>query len=347
MTLPAADSSPVPPALFPDLASVWGHEAPKRALEVAAAGGHPLLLVGPTGAGKSLLARCLPGLLPPLTAEEAQAVAEVYARTGEPPPPGRPVRVPGPSLSRAGLLGGGAAGGRPGEAGLAVHGVLILDDLALLHRATRQVLCAVLDGGHQAPPWLTAAALRPCPCGRLAPQDAACGCPPALVRRHLARIDGALLDRFEIQVEVPALTRRELASAGETSAAVAARVAGARRFRDERAGRAGCRPAELDPDCRSLLATAVERLALSARAVARVQQVARTIADLAGSPEVRATHLAEAIQYRGRAAGWVSPLAEDGHPPDRGHAAGSPALPGSAAAPPRSHARPVSGRGSR
>ncbi len=301
MSLPAADAQqvPAPSSFIQDISSVWGHEAPKRALEVAAAGCHPLLLVGPTGAGKSLLARCLPGLLPPLAPEEARAVADVYARSGEAPPPGRPVRVPGAGLSAAGLLG--AAGRRPGEADLSACGVLILDDLAVLRRATRQALCTVLDHLDQPPPCLVVAALRPCPCGGLAPPGAACGCPPALVRRHLAQIDGALLDRFELQVEVPSLSRRELVSAGETSAAVAARVAAARRWR---AGR--CRPGELDPACRSLLATAVERLGLSARAVAGVQQVARTIADLAGSPEVRSTHLAEAIQYRSRATGGVS-----------------------------------------
>jgi magnesium chelatase family protein len=299
MSLPIEDISPTRDRdPFPDLAAVWGREPAKRAMEVAVAGGHSLLLVGPTGAGKSLLARCLPSLLPPLAPEEAAAVAEVHARAGQAPPFGRPVRAPGADVSAAGLLGDAGAGQRPGEAGLAVYGVLILDDLAALRRVARQALCALLDRqGHRdhdhARPAVVAAALRPCPCGGLALPDTACGCTPALLRRHLARIDGALLDRFDLQVDIPSLSNRELTGGGETGSTVAARVAAARRYRTERGG-----PAAFEPACRGLLAAALARLGLSARALDRVRQVACTIADLAGSAQVRATHLAEALQYR-------------------------------------------------
>jgi magnesium chelatase family protein len=302
---------PAAPGSSPDLAEVWGHEAPKRALEVAAAGGHSLLLVGPTGVGKSLLARCLAGLLPPLGPEETREVAEIYARAGEPPPPGRPVRCPGRGLTPAGLLGhslrgvSGASGGgrcnsRPGEVDLARHGVLILDDLAALGRATRQALCEALDVAGESSFQLVAA-LRPCPCGGLAKQDESCACTPALIRRHLDRIDGALLDRIALSSEVPALRPREIARSGEASAAVAARVAAARRLRGERR-RERLTLDALDPGCRSLLARAVERLGLSPRALGQTVQVARTIADLAGSGMPRGIHLAEAIQYSGPAA---------------------------------------------
>ncbi len=282
----------------PDLADLWGLEAAKRVLEVAAAGGHSLLFVGPTGAGKSLLARCLPGLLPPLSPDEAQAVAETYARAGEPPPLGRPVRCPAASLPPASLFGasGGQRNRRPGEVHLARHGVLILDDLAFLRRSARQALCGMLDGEEAAPCWLVAA-LRPCPCGGLARPDASCGCPPAVRRRYQARIDGALLDRIDLHAEVPALSPRELGRAGETSVEAAARVGEAHRFRAERQR---SRPAgtSLDAAGRDLLVAAVQRLGLSPRAVTRALRIARTIADLAGSDVPRHIHLAEALQYR-------------------------------------------------
>ncbi len=257
---------------------------------MAAAGGHSLLLVGPTGVGKSLLARCLPGLLPPLAPEEARAVAEIYARAGETPPPGRPVRRPLTGLSPARLCGGR----RPGEVQLAGHGVLILEDLASLGRAAQQALSEALDGMAQAPCFLLVAALRSAACGRCDEPGAACGCPLGLGRRERARIDAALLDRFDLCTQMEAPTRRQIACAGEAGAAVAARVGAARRLR---VGRPGPAPL-LVPAGRDLLSAAVERLGLSPRTVVRVQEVARTIAALAGSPEVRAAHVVEAVQYR-------------------------------------------------
>jgi magnesium chelatase family protein len=269
---------------------------------VAAAGGHSLLLVGPTGVGKSLLARCLPGLLPPLAQEEAREVAAAYARAGEPPPPGRPVRAPGLGLSPARLRGGGR---RPGELDLARCGVLVLDDLAVLDRVARQALCEALDRLEEEPSWQLIAALRPCPCGSLGDLDEACGCPPGRVRRHRARFDDPLIDRIDLHVEAGLPTPRELAHAGEGSAAVAARVAAACRFRGGLCSKAGA----LDPFCRDLLAAAVERLRLSPRAVSRVRRVARTIADLAGSPQISRYHFAEALAYRYlfRSEAWLAP----------------------------------------
>jgi magnesium chelatase family protein len=260
-----------------DLAQVRGQEAAKRALEVAAAGGHPIALVGPGGAGKSMLARCLPGLLPAPTEER--------------------VRAPHSNVT-AKALGG--------ELDLAEGGALILDDLPLLRLATLRALAEALDGGSSAQ---IVATMRPCPCGDLGDRLNECGCTTGTVRRHRARV-AVVLDRLDIVVAVPALTLGELrARAGECSARVAARVAAAREIQTHRGGlNAAMGPAEIQAHCpldspaRQLFDTAFERLARSAAALHRVLRVARTLADLAGADRMGAAHVAEAVQYQGT--GW-------------------------------------------
>ena len=264
-----------------DLAHVRGQEAAKRALEVAAAGGHPIALVGSGGAGKSMLARCLPGLLPATTEE-------------------RPVRSPHCRVTAKALRG---------ELDLAADGVLILDDLPLLRPATLRTVAEALDGGVSAQ---IVATMRPSPCGHLGDRLHECVCTAGAVRRHRARV-APVLDRLDLIVTVPALTLGELrASAGECSARVAARVAAAREIQSHRGDglNAAMGPAAIQAHCpldgpaRQLLDTAFERLALSAAALHRVLRVARTLGDLAGAERLGVAHVAEAVQYRGHGVGW-------------------------------------------
>jgi magnesium chelatase family protein len=263
-----------------DLARVRGQEAAKRALEVAAAGGHPIALIGPGGAGKSMLARCLPGLLP--------------AATGE-----RPVRSPHRRVTAKALHG---------ELDLAADGTLILDDLPSLRPATLRALAEALDGRLSAQ---IVATMRPCPCGHLGDRLHECVCTAGTVRRHRARV-APVLDHLDVVVAVPALTLGELrARAGECSSRVAARVAAARAVQAHRGGlNAAMGPAEIQAHCRldsparQLLDTAFERLALSAAALHRVLRVARTLADLAGAERLSAAHVAEAVQCRGQGVAW-------------------------------------------
>ncbi len=305
-----------------DLAEVRGQAVARRALEIAAAGGHHLLMVGPPGSGKSMLASRLPGILPPLTAAEALVVTRLHSAAGSRSPGRglmvkRPFRAPHHSVTVAGLIGGGSPP-RPGELSLAHQGVLFLDELAEYRRGlldalrepleTGRVFLSRASGRSSFPArTLLVAAMNPCFCGWLGHPKRACRCNPADHARYAARISGPILDRLDLQIEVPALTSTELLAAvpGEPSAVVRERVLAARarqharRALNARLPNAALREhCALDVDARRLVADAVDRGGMSARAVHRALRVARTIADLAREERVSAMRLAEALQYR-------------------------------------------------
>ena len=310
-----------------DFSEVKGQRGLRRAVEVAVAGGHNLLIIGPPGSGKSMVAKRIPTIMPPPTTEEQLEILSVHSAagrtiTGETLWDARPFRSPHHTVSDVALLGGGAVPG-PGEISLAHHGVLFLDELPEFKRSALEVLRQPLEdaevtisrsAGKVTLPcaFMLVAALNPCPCGYLGDSRHQCRCTPTQVQRYRGRVSGPLLDRIDLHVEAPALSISELRAAqdGETSAAIRARVVTARSLQQRRFQGAPStvnarmahaqirRHCALPPDLGDLLQGAMERLSLSARAYDRILKVARTIADLAGADEIAAPHLLEAIQYR-------------------------------------------------
>lgn len=325
-------AAPVPPSLeteafAPDFSEVRGQASARRALEIAAAGGHNLLMIGSPGAGKSMLAKRLPSILPPMTFDEAMETTMIYSIAGMLPRgqsllTARPFRAPHHTISPAGLSGGGSIP-RPGEISLAHNGVLFLDELPEFSRAAMEILRQPVEDGQVTISRVNgtlsypcsvmlAAAMNPCPCGYFGHPTRPCTCSPLKVSQYLGKVSGPLLDRLDLHVEVPPVEFESLSSRepAESSAAIRERVSRARAMQTDRYRKLGisCNarltPAQLSGACpvtdggMALLKQAFDRLGLSGRAYDRILKVGRTIADLEGSEMIQTRHIAEAVQYR-------------------------------------------------
>jgi len=310
-----------------DFADVTGQSMAKRALEVAAAGGHNVLFIGAPGGGKTMMARRLPGILPPLTFDEALDVTAVHSVAGLLPAgaglqTARPFRAPHHTISNAALVGGGPQP-RPGEVSLAHHGVLFLDEMLEFSRHVLEVLRQPLEEGHVAiaraartavfpARFMLIGAMNPCPCGYAGDPTRVCRCTPPQLDRYHDRLSGPLRDRLDLTVDVPAVPIDALyeSNAAESSTEVRARVVAARARQSDRYAGSGittnarlttammARHCAIDRSALAVVTAAMRQLSLSARGYDRVRKVARTIADLAGEDRIRAEHVAEALQFR-------------------------------------------------